>query len=199
MTTMDEAIATRDDLRAKLDDVRLQLEALDEARKEIAFEAHTAGGEAAKQLCKMNKQRTELIGDIESLEAAHIEASRRVDAAEREAAARQSEADARAAIEAADKLISMGEELDAAFARVAEMSKEFWSQIETLKGLKCGQPAYQAYSVQCALAAQTHLMHSTFNRHLAPHERRSFSELAHGWRRMAINSVRAHLPAEAAE
>jgi hypothetical protein len=67
-SSLEQAEATRDALRGKLDDARLSLAALDEARKEYGFEAHTIGGEAAKRLAKMNKDRLAILGDIETLE-----------------------------------------------------------------------------------------------------------------------------------
>src|ERR1700730_8112463 len=83
MTALQEAGEVRATLQQKRDNVALQLVALDEARKEIAFEAHTGNAEAEKRLAKMNRDRLALLGDIENLETGVAESERRIGDAER--------------------------------------------------------------------------------------------------------------------
>ena len=96
-TNLEKAHATRDSIRAKLDDARGALETLDGRRKELAFEAHANGGAALKELQGLDKHRASTTAEIESLEIGVIDASRRIDDAAREA---ELEADAEKAARA---------------------------------------------------------------------------------------------------
>jgi hypothetical protein len=77
------ALSVRDGLRAKLDSAKSALGELDADRLALAFDAHTSGAEAKAKLTSLNKKRLMLISDIETLEVAVLEASRRVDDAAR--------------------------------------------------------------------------------------------------------------------
>src|ERR1700730_15193839 len=123
-SALSQAIAVRDGLLQKRDNAVLQLAVLDEERKQLSFEAHTAGGDAAKQLAKLNRTRLALLGDIETYEAALLEAERRTKAAERDEEIAAGSQRAERALSIGAELLDRAQKIDAALAVVAEESME---------------------------------------------------------------------------
>src|SRR5271166_5420872 len=83
MNSIEKAESVRAGLATKLEDARAELEKLDARRQQLAFEAHATGGAAKKELDGLNKGRVLHVGEIEMIEVAILEASRRVEDARR--------------------------------------------------------------------------------------------------------------------
>ncbi len=81
MTTTDAARAVLHDLEAKLSAARARHDELQVEAKEIAFAAHTGEADARKKLDRLNAEAAKHGAEIMSLEAAIIEAQRRLAAA----------------------------------------------------------------------------------------------------------------------
>jgi hypothetical protein len=178
MTTLQEAEATRDGLRQKLDDARLSLAVLDEARKEIAFEAHTAGGDAEKKLAKMNKDRLALLGDIEMLEIAHVEASRHVADAERAAELAQSVERAGKAMDVAAHLSEQAHKMDDSLRQFCEAAFAYRDLLSELHSLGYPYPSDAQFVSYGERATKAWLMKSPWRwEHLPPGERHEFVEM----------------------
>jgi hypothetical protein len=201
-SSLEQAEATRDALRGKLDDARLSLAALDEARKEYGFEAHTVGGEAAKRLAKMNKDRLAILGDIETLEEAMLEASRRL-ATEEQRAHRADQAErAERALELAGELSKKAHKLDELLATVAELSNDLRADIRELNHqIGCTYPNEHQLQSLGERAVKAALMFSAFKiEHLAPKDRYKFTQLFNGWTDTIARWASDRLPrAEAAK
>src|SRR5262245_58341058 len=170
MTNLEEAEAVRDGLRGKLDEARAALVELDAERQSLAFDAHTCGGEAEKKLAALNKRRLVLLGDIETLEHAHIEASRRVADGERLAELAEDAAKAGRAMEIAAKLLNLAQRVDAALAEVVKHSKAIDGLIGELNWqCKCPAPNHAQLESLGTRALKSAFMSSRFKiEHLAP-------------------------------
>lgn len=181
--SLQTAEQTRDDLRRKLDDTRKVLAALDDARRAIAFEAHSKGGDAKASLDKMGKQRIGLLDSIETLECALLEASRKIEAASAEVAMAEHVKKAERALEIAAGLIERAKKIDAALAAIVSESNALESDFRELNhSLGCTSPNEHQFASLGVRALKAAMMFSPLKiEHLAPNERHTFSELAHGW------------------
>jgi len=184
MTTIEQAEATRTALREKLDSARAALTELDERRNEIAFEAHANGGEAKKELDKLNKARGIHVAEIESLEIAHVEASRRVEAAQRDDALRDDSIKAARGMEIAAGLIERGQKIDEALRVLAEELQGYKTDLDELN-FKCGIASPNVRQFQSAgirvlrtVIAFTPLRDAV--EFIAPGERRNMTETSNG-------------------
>jgi hypothetical protein len=140
-TTLEQAHATQDDLRGKLDAARAALQAIDVRRSEIAFEAHATGGEAKKELDRLNKTRLAQLAEIETLEVAVLEASRRIAAAEQAASDAEMSERAERAVEISARLVEHAAKIDEALATAVDRSKAFEADLRVLNHqLGCSHP-----------------------------------------------------------
>jgi len=196
MTNLENTEQARDSLRAKLDDKRLELAALDEARKEIAFEAHTIGGEAEKKLAKLNKDRVVIIGDLETLEQALLEASRRVEDALHSIAVADEAEKGRKALALAASIKERAAVMDNLLSRVASESMALKSDIRELNfQLGCSHPHEHQLQAYGERAVKAHMMAAAFKiEHLAPKDRYTFAQLAEGWAATIERWAESRLP-----
>jgi hypothetical protein len=140
-TTLEQAHAIQDDLRGKLDAARAALQAIDVRRSEIAFEAHATGGEAKKELDRLNKTRLAQLAEIETLEVAVLEASRRIAAAEQAASDAEMSERAERAVEISARLVEHAAKIDEALATAVDRSKAFEADLRVLNHqLGCSHP-----------------------------------------------------------
>ena len=113
-TTTDDARKVLADLEAKLADAKSRQDQVESKSKEIAFAAHTGEADARKRLERLHADTAKISAEVLSLEAAVVEAKRRV----REAEAAKSDDVARAKAERALALLEdftkRGAELDEA-------------------------------------------------------------------------------------
>jgi hypothetical protein len=184
-TTLEHAEATREGLRTKLDEARASLADIDERRRNLAYKAHVEGGEAKRELDKLNASYTAQLATLESLEAAILEASRRVADAERDVALEETSRQAEEAMTIASELLALGQKIDDALAALAEAANEYEAHIKTLNFQlnithPSGMQLQSAFTrVLRAKIAFINSMKSAVE-FPAPSERRTASEVASG-------------------
>jgi hypothetical protein len=105
---------------------------LDEARVSLAYDAHTAGGDAEQSLAQMNKERLARLDDIQMLEVALNEATRRIEAAEREVALQDAATKAQQAMDIAARIGERGKKLDELLVSVVEEAHGWKADLDEL-------------------------------------------------------------------
>jgi hypothetical protein len=197
---IEAAQATHTELRSKLDAERDELQRTDVRRNELAFEAHAHGGEAKKELDKLNRSRATQLAEIETLEAALLEASRRIAAAEQAANDAEMSGRAERAIEISARLVEHAEKIDEALAIVVERSKAFEDDLRELNHrLGCSNPNEHQFASLGVRAFKAAMMMSPLQiEHMAPRERHSFTDLATDWSTTISNWAARWLVREAA-
>jgi len=160
------------------------LEAIDAEREGLAFAAHTGDEAAERKLAALNKKRQLAAADIEMIEVAHIEASRRVEAAQRDDALREDSIKAARGMEIAAGLIERGQKIDDALRVLAEELRGYKSDIDELN-FQCGIMApnvrqFQATGIRVlrTVIAFTPLRDAV--EFIAPGERRNMVETSNG-------------------
>jgi DNA polymerase III gamma/tau subunit len=197
MTTTQDAQKTLADLEQKLADARARHDEAQSEAKEIAFAAHTGEADARKRLDRLHAESAKIAAEVLSLEAAIVEARRRVDAAlaaESDDIARDK---AERAIALLDAFAKRGAELDAALGafleRYADLTRDV-RQLEAL-GYSPSTSALIAKNMQSAVATKLQFteLRQAF---LAPHERRNFVDVIEGWGRSVRMRATARLNAK---
>ena len=200
---VEAAEMVRDGLRAKLDAAKEALIDMDDRRQALAFEVHAHGGDAKRELDKLNKSRAAHVAEIETIEAAILESSRRVEDARRDEELAALGVKAERALEITAGLTERAKRLDDALALIAEESNCSQADLRELNHrLGCTHPNENPLESLGARALKAALMFSPFRwEHLPPHERRTFSELTSSWGLQIERWADARLPAksEAAE
>jgi hypothetical protein len=179
---LENAEAVRAGLEQKLEAARDALNDIDARRAALAFEAHSNGGAAKTELAKLNKSRVAQELDIENLQSAIIEASRRVTNAEREAELTVNAERAGRALEIGARLLERAKKIDAALAIVVASAAEFKADLRELNfRVGCSHPHEHQFQSLGERALKAAMMNSPFRlEHLAPHERHTFGETLHG-------------------
>jgi hypothetical protein len=162
----------------------------------LSFEAHSSGGAAKKELDGLNKHRGVALAEIESLEIAVIEASRRIADAERDKELAAESAKAERALEIASGLPARAQRLDEALATLAEEGNRFRDDLRQLNNqLGCTHPNEAQFQSLGERAVKAGLMFSPFKiEHMAPHEWYTFEGLCEGWISQITNWAGQRLP-----
>jgi chromosome segregation ATPase len=199
MTTTQEAQETLADLEAKLADARARHDEAQSEAKEIAFAAHTGEADAKRRLDRLHADAAKISSEVLSLEAAIVEARRRVNealAAESDDVARDK---AEQALALLDDFAKRGAELDAALddflAKYGSMMADI-SKFDSL-GYAPSTRALITKNMQSAVATKLQFtpLRQSFP---APHERRNFVEVIEGWGRSVRMRAEARLKAKTA-
>src|SRR5262249_55213181 len=151
---------------------------------------------------KMNRDRLAILADIETLEAAILEASRRVEDEAHSVRIADEASKARRGLEIAGNIQARARKLDEMLAAVAGLSNDLRADIRMLNHqLGCSYPHEFQLQTYGALAVKAALMFSAFKiEHLPPKDRYSFTQLSDGWRAQIERWAEAKLPqTEAAE
>jgi hypothetical protein len=184
----------------RLDAAKEALDQLDIRRRDISFDAHVEGGESKKALDKFNKDRVLKIAEIENIEIAVLEASRRVADAERAEELAEDAVKASRAFEIAAGLLARARKLDDALAAMVEEANDFRADLRILSHeLGCSHPNESQLQSLGERAVKSALMFSPFRiEHIAPTERRTFSELCESWVTMINRWAEDRLPGKEA-
>jgi predicted glycosyl hydrolase (DUF1957 family) len=197
MTKIEEAEKTL----AALEDKRKQLvqkatELADE-RQRISFAAHAGGdAKARKRLDEINAATVSHGSEMESIQAAIVEASRRVEAARHDAAIA---ADREAASELAEQwklFVEHAKALDKALAGVTEHGHALEAILTQVNALGAASPSRAQLDSLGARALMSALQKTPWAREfspIAPNERRTFSALVESWGASVRNNVAARL------
>lgn len=178
-----EARTTLDALQSKLAELTSREIELADRRRRLSFDANTGDAEARAALDEANKSTAALGLEAENLRSALEEAKRRLTAAERDeemAALRNNAIQAQAL---GESLVKRAEKIDAALAIVAAESLGFMGDISALNRLGARNPRAEQFTALGERALMTALMPTPLKiRHLGFGEKRTFSEIALGWR-----------------
>jgi hypothetical protein len=196
MTTAD-AQATLADLETKLADARARHDETAAAAKEIAFAAHTGDADARKKLDKLHADAAKHGAEIMGLEAACLEARRRV----AEALAAETDDVARDKAERALALLAdftkRGAELDRALAAFLNEYATLTSDFHKLAALGYAPTTWALVKMNMSAAVATALQFTELRQaFLAPHERRNFVTVIEGWGRNVRQRAEARLKAK---
>jgi hypothetical protein len=198
-TTTMEAQKILADLEQKLADAKSRHDETQTEAKEIAFAACTGEADARKRLDRLHIETAKISAEISSLEAALVEARRRV----AEALASETDAaqlaKAQQAMEMVDAFTKRGAELDAALAaflnEYAAMTADFYK----LEGLGYAPTTWALVKMNMSRAVSTALQFTELRQaFLAPHERRNFVTVVEGWGRNVRMRAEARLNAKTA-
>lgn len=193
MTEVETARGTLADLEAKLAAVTARSVELADGRRLLSFAAHSGEDSAAeKKLRALNTESTHVNLDIENVRSAIEEAKRRLAEAERAEAAAAAAENAEAVMKIADRFAERGRRIDEAFARARAELDGFQTDMDALHALGVTHPRGEQFAVLGGLALASHLMTLPLKvdrEHLAPRERRSFTETADAWRASIARSM----------
>jgi hypothetical protein len=184
------------DMRDKLERAQAELPAIDAERAKHAFAAATGSEPAKRALDKLNRRKVEIIVEIETLEAALVEANRRGEAAQRDAQLAEQSVNAERALQIGAGLLDRARKLDEALAVVVAESKAIEADIRELNHrLGCKNPHEYQFASLGTRAFKAALMFSPLKlEHLAPNQRRTFTELAVGWSETIATWASRYLP-----
>lgn len=193
-----EAQRTQADLVKRLTTARKDLDANEERRAAIAFEAETGDAAARRSIAELTKAAAALDVDIKTVEAAVVEAARRVRAAT-EDLGRQAERDKARKVRAVSaRLAGRGTALEAGLNQFREAYRAFQDDLRELAALGAPAPSAALVDVNSrrALDAALDGLHSKM-RPVPPLERHGFAELCAGWARPSAQWAAAILDAPA--
>ena len=199
-TTTDDARKVLADLEAKLADAKSRQDQVESELKEIAFAAHTGEADARKRLERLHADTAKISAEVLSLEAAVVEAKRRV----REAEAAESDDVARAKAERALALLEdftkRGAELDEALGAFLGKYAALTADFHKLDALGYAPTTFALVKSNMQAAAATALQFTELRQaFLAPNERRNFVTVIEGWGRNVRMRATARLNAKTAK
>ncbi|MGC1354164.1 MAG: hypothetical protein WA858_30965 [Xanthobacteraceae bacterium] len=201
-TTATTPLEAAEAMLANLDAALLRLQAkgveLGDERSSIALAAHTGTDDKArKRLDAINREIATHGSEVESLRIAVTMQEKVVALAK---ADEQRAADREAALKLRDELktfVELGKEMDRhlqAFALLADQAKK---STERIHALGQGAPNWSQFEVFGAMAVNTVLMLTPWKKevaqHLAPKDRRTFTQLFQGWAAGAERAVEVRL------
>lgn len=180
-----------------------RLDGLRRGADAVAYGAHTGDKAAATRLEKINMDEIAEAANIRSIESAILEARRRVLAAEAVVLEAAEVEKARNALDALDAFRVRGHRLDRQLEEfVGEYLKLEGDYRELQRLGYAPASSFELIAVNARLAAGTALQRAGLQDHfLAPHERRTFSEIFNNWatsaERRANATIQKHAPAAA--
>jgi hypothetical protein len=197
MTMTQEAQKTLADLEQKLADARSRHDETQTEVKEIAYSAHTGNPDDRKKLDKLHADTAKHGAEIMSLEAACLEARRRVAealAAETDAA---QIAKAERALVLLEDFAKRGAKLDAALAGFLNEYAALTSDFHKLDALGFAPSTWALVKSNMGAAVATALQFTELRQaFLAPHERRNFVTVIEGWSFSVRQRAEARLKAK---
>jgi hypothetical protein len=183
MTDIAAAQATLVELQSKRDALVARGVELAEQRQQIAFAAHTGDQAARKKLDGINRESGMQASELESLDAAIAEATKRVVAAERVVAIQAERAAALDLRKVADELHAAG--ADAGFALEAfVLAADRLHEVADKLSASGAPPRHEQIISLGYRAIGTALMRTLWGREfeqVRPHERYTFPQLCDGW------------------
>ena len=159
MTDIEAAERTIAALTDKLDRATARLTQIAEERKAIGFAVHADGDPAArKRLDQLNVDDAAMAGELQSLDAAIVEARTRLAQAQQAAATAVDRKRAAELRKTFDKFVALGEEADRALATFLEASTEMKEAMDKIHSFGGGAPTGQQFLTFGQLALDAVLM-----------------------------------------
>jgi hypothetical protein len=185
------------ELNEKRDRALIRGDEITDERRALAFAAHAENDSAArKRLSTLNLESVTIAAEIETIDAALAEANSRLDACRRAAEIEADQAAARELREVLGEFRKCGRQMEDALAAFVGAAVAFREHLTKIHNLGCDFPSHGLADVNARLAIGTALMQTPWRRefeHLAPGERRTFTQLVDGWAARIEPGVRRRL------
>jgi hypothetical protein len=181
--SVEEANQILSALEAKLAAASGRAIELQTLRRKLSYAANTGDHKARKALDDANASSATADLEIENVKSAIEAARHHRSEAEREAEKARLAGNAERGREIGASFAARQRRIDAALAIVAEESRGSLAEINELHLLGLASPRAEQYKVLGESAISSALMDTPVKlRHLAPRERRTFTEIGDGWR-----------------
>jgi hypothetical protein len=181
----ERARQTLADLELRLSEASAKAVELQTERQRLSFDANVGDAAARKALDEANAASTTISLELENLRSAIEEAKRKLAESERAEEMAQLAANGEAAKVVSDRMLERAEKIDRAFGYIRGELEGFAADVNELHGLGLTHPRVEQWRVLGGLALSTSLMGLPLKSerdHLAPRERRSFTDTAAAWR-----------------
>jgi hypothetical protein len=199
-TALEAATLTLNDLRDRREQLIGHSAKLAADRQHISYAAHTGDKTAKERLRKINDESILRNAELESIDAAIVEANARLSTAQRDEALQQDREQAKALQAALAKFKELGLLLDDAMADFTSASVEMKQVLEQIHNCGCATPSFQSYKVNADLAFKTAVQATPFWTQefpfLAPGQRKTFRDLVTAWAGAIENNIAARLGTE---
>ena len=167
----------------------------EDERTNIALSAYTGDALARKRLDTLNREIALHGAELESLRIAVAAAEVGVERAKQAEQRAKDAENAEAIKKKFAHLVKLAEAADEHLQAFRLLSSEIRSEVSQLHGLGQPMPTDMQVLTFCSLATSTVMMQLLWARemearHLAPHERRSFSKLFNDWHDVAVNHLK---------
>jgi hypothetical protein len=181
-TQVEDAKGVLQGLETKLSDARARHAETQVKAMELAYPANTGDESARKKLDGLNAKVAMFAAEIASLEAALIEARRRVDQAMADERDEVERARARDALALLDDFSQRGKLLDDAMDNFVRQYDELAHDFRELQLLGYEPTSYPLVQINMQAAVATKLQFTDLRQNfLAPHARRDFISVIEGW------------------
>ena len=191
---VEDAKVVLQDLKDKLSAAQARHAETQAKAMELAYPANTGDESARKKLDGLNAKAAMFATEVVSLEAAIVEARRRVDQAmadERDEAERRKARDALALL---DDFSQRGKLLDDAMDNFVRQYDELAHDFRELQLLGYEPTSYPLIQINMQAAVATKLQFTDLRQNfLAPHARRDFISVIEGWARHVRGRAEARL------
>lgn len=196
-TDVEAAERVVQELTEKRERIAHRVREISEERRTLAFAAHaSADQDARSRLDALNSEGATIAGEFEGIDAAIAEANRRLGAARQAADLEVDRAHARELRSVLAKFVEHGRKTDQALAALINETSSLRETLTQMHGLGCDFPSHALADTNARLAVVTALMQTPWRRefeHLAPRERRTFTELVNGWAARIEPAIRQRL------
>jgi hypothetical protein len=151
-------------------------------RAGIALAAHMGSASDRARLDELNREGAILAGEIESIEAAIVQAKARIAEAEANAAVEAERGKRREVVRLADEIRGHGERMDALWRQSIAEFDALQSKLQEIVQLGVGRPSQRQVQVACQRALVAAFIGSPLQfQILAPNARHSVSDLVNSW------------------
>ena len=194
MTDLKTANETLNALVIKLADAKHRLAEAQTGAADVAFAAHCDDAAARKQLDKFEADAAKASIEIRGLEAAIVEAKRRVDSATADELDARERDDARNALGLLDDFARRGDELQHALDKFISKYEELSRDFRQLNALGYPPATWPLVKVKMQAATTTALQFTELRiGFLAPHERCDFRTVIENWAGSVRDKIQGRL------
>jgi hypothetical protein len=194
MKSVEDAKVVLQGLEGKLSDARGRHAETQAKALALAFSAHTGDESARKKLDVLSAKVAQVAEEIAWLEAALIEARRRVDQAAANECDEVERGKAREALQLLDSFSKRGKLLDESLDKFVSQYDELAHDFRALQLLGYEPTSYPLIQINMQAAVATKLQFTDLRQNfLAPHARRDFISVIEGWARHVRGRAEARL------
>jgi len=170
------------ELEGKLSFARKRQAEIGDERNAISLAAHMGSASDRTRLDELNRKGAILAGEIESIEAAIVQAKARIADTEASAAAEVERGKRLEVVRLADEIRSHGERIDTLWRQSIAEFDALQSKLQEIVQLGVGRPSQRQVQVVCQRALVAAFIGSPLQfQILAPNARHSVSDLVNSW------------------